>query len=482
MRAGNITRIRALLLLAAAWCCIVAPALHAQRTKLARIDGTVTDSVRAVALPGALVLLARRTADTAVSRSTTTDAAGQFAFENLPPGDYVVALETAFLDSLDIAPPVQSVSLAPDERQSVSLAVPSGTALRSLACPGVILPPNTGALRGRVGDAITGQPLHGALVAVGWMETILERQSLRAANEPHGVEVRTDSLGRFLICGVPTETYLDLRASADSHKEVLLQIAVTEDAGVGRQDLSLTPEEGPTATLAALESSGSAPRDAASGATASLTGVIYGAVAPLSRVQVQRQGDSTAASTDSLGRYRLGTMSPGTQVLEIRKVGYLPLVIPLDIRPGQNSAPDVHLTRITTLDSIKVVAQRSLYREFETRARSYTYGRFLRADDIARKHPLLTSDLFRQMPGFKVIRDSRKTSDLDYEVIQSGGMTSWTHTDFCRPNIVVDGVPHQMINWIDPGSIGAMEIYPGVATGPIQYRSNCGTILIWTKR
>ena len=473
------TRIRIPLVLAGASWFILAPAVHAQRMNLARIDGVVTDSVHATALPGALVLLARRTADTTISRSATTDAAGHFAFEDLPAGDYVVSFESAFLDSLELAPTVQPVSLAPAERQRLALALPSAATLRARVCPGVILPPSTGALFGRVHDAVTEKPLHGATVAIGWTETIVERPSLRARNEPQGVEVRTDSLGRFLVCGVPTDTYLDVRTAADAHKEVLLQLAVTEDAGVGRQDLSLTPDEGTTARLA-LDSATSAPRGAPTGAAASLSGVIFGAGAPLSRVQVQRQGDSTVASTDSLGRYRLGAMSAGTQVLEIRKVGYLPLVVALQIRPGRNSAPDVHLTRIATLDSITVVARRSIHGEFESRARSYKYGRFLRAEDIERRHPLLTSDLLRQMPDFIVWRDS--TSDLDVHVVQSGGMTSWHTQARCEANIVIDGVAHQRINWIDPGSIGAMEIYPGVATGPIQYRSNCGTILIWTKR
>jgi hypothetical protein len=83
------------------------------------------------------------------------------------------------------------------------------------------------------------------------------------------------------------------------------------------------------------------------------------------------------------------------------------------------------------------------------------------------------------MPGFIVVRPS--TSDLDVNVVSSRGETS-LHPVPCDANIIIDGVPHQKINWIDPGSIGAMEIYPGVKTGPVQYQSPCGTILIWTKR
>ena len=88
----------------------------------------------------------------------------------------------------------------------------------------------------------------------------------------------------------------------------------------------------------------------------------------------------------------------------------------------------------------------------------------------------------RQMPGFRIVYSpENSTSDLDVKVISSRGETS-LHPMPGDAIIVIDGVPHQMINWIDPNRIGAMEIYPGVATGPVQYQSPCGTILIWTKR
>jgi len=74
------------------------------------------------------------------------------------------------------------------------------------------------------------------------------------------------------------------------------------------------------------------------------------------------------------------------------------------------------------------------------------------------------------------------TSDLDVVLVPTSGPVSWTHPDACQVKIFIDGVPNQKINWIDPYSIGAMEIYPGTATGPVQYQSPCGTILIWTKR
>jgi hypothetical protein len=196
-------------------------------------------------------------------------------------------------------------------------------------------------------------------------------------------------------------------------------------------------------------------------------------------VQIQRRGDSRVVSTDTLGHYRLGAVPIGTQVLELRRVGYLPRQLTLQVRPGETTAPDVHLTPVATLDSIRVVGERSRYREFDSRAKAASFGHFLRAADIARINPLLTSDLLRQMPGFRIVRPN--TSDLDVKVVSSRGTTT-LHPDTCTANIIIDGVPHQEINWIDPFSIGAMEIYPGTGTAPVQYRSPCGAIIIWTKR
>jgi hypothetical protein len=466
-------------LVAAAACCASAPAARAQGAKLARVDGVATDSVHGTVLSGALVLLTRRTSDTTVSRSAATDADGRFAFTELPAGTYLIALESALLDSLELSLPTDSVTLAPGDRKHLQLSIPSGGTLRTLVCPDVILPPGIGALAGRVQDASDERPLHGVLVSIGWNELTVDRTTLRAANMRRGVEVRTDSFGRFLVCGVPTESYLDVGAAVDSYRQQLFQLVIPESVGVARRNFSLNPEE--LAELAAAREGSSASAPAAAGdGPATLSGVVYGSTAPLSRVQVQRRGDAHVVSTDSLGRYRFASVPIGTQLLELRRVGYLPQQVAVDVRPGQNVAPDLHLTPGSTLDSIRILGQRTRYREFESRAKVAAFGHFLRAEEIERRNPLLTSDLIRQMPGFRIVR--RGTSDLDVEVVDSRGLTSLTNPDPCVVKILIDGVPNQGINWIAPWSIGAMEIYPGTATGPVQYQSACGTILIWTKR
>jgi hypothetical protein len=47
---------------------------------------------------------------------------------------------------------------------------------------------------------------------------------------------------------------------------------------------------------------------------------------------------------------------------------------------------------------------------------------------------------------------------------------------------VIDGMPNQDINLIHPSSIGAIEVYREGQPAPVQYRWNCGVIVIWSKR
>lgn len=365
-----------------------------------RTDDHAAECTKLIRWSRTKAYVARRTSDTTIAASTTTDDAGRFTFDGLPRGDYVVAVESPWLDSLDLVLPATMLTLSSGERKHLVLAIPSGHTLRGLTCPGAVLGAGTGAAMGRVWDATDKSPLSGATLTIGWSEMTVDPATLRTSSVPQYVAVTTDSLGRFRACGVPTETYLDLRVSARGYRTALLQFVVSEDAGIARQDLSLAPA-GNTVARGATPDSTTTSRVATSDAL--VVGVVHGATAPLSRVQLQRRGDTRIVTSDSLGRYRLNAVPLGTQVLEVRRVGYMPRQLVVQVRPGWNDAPDLYLTPVATLDSIRVVAQRTQYREFESRARVAAFGRFLRAEDIARQRPLLTSDLVRQIPGFVII-------------------------------------------------------------------------------
>ena len=85
---------------------------------------------------------------------------------------------------------------------------------------------------------------------------------------------------------------------------------------------------------------------------------------PLSEAQVRVIGAQATAVSDARGRYALGDLPSGTQVLEVRRLGYLLAKQPVELRGG--------------------------------------FGTFLAAEDIERRRPFQTSDLFWYLPGFKV--------------------------------------------------------------------------------
>jgi hypothetical protein len=210
--------------------------------------------------------------------------------------------------------------------------------------------------------------------------------------------------------------------------------------------------------------------------TAAVSGVIRGVGGlPLAGAQVRIVGAAPTVQSDARGRYALGDLPGGSQVLEVRRIGYLLLQQPVELRAGRTLSQDVRLQRIVNLDSVRVLAQRSRYREFEERRKRNGFARFMDTDAIAGRNAFEMSDLIRTIPGFRV-----SGSGIDAKVTSSRGVTSIMGR--CEVNIVMDRMQRQEINLIHPSSVGALEAYPAGGPTPPEYAGTCGVIVIWTKR
>jgi hypothetical protein len=449
--------------------------LHAQ-SAFGRVEGTVTDSMHARWPEGASVL-AIRAEPPEHSGGASVDNRGRYRIDSLPAGRYVVELSSPFLDSLEITLPPREVIVEPSRTVRLDFAFPSGRTLRAGACPGLALPAGTGALIGRVVDADTDAPLTDARVAVAWRETTIDRKTLTPHVAERSGAVATDSLGRYRLCGVPTDDWIVVQVQRGGRAGSDVRVMVPDSAGVGVRNLSVSA----TASRPIF-----APADSASDSTvtlppltgtASVSGVVRGVGGlPLGEAQVRVLGARGTAVSDARGRFSLDDLPSGTQVLEVRRIGYLLAQQPVELRSGRTVTQDVQLRRIVTLDSIRVLAQRSRYREFEFNRKANRFGKFFTVDSVEQRHPLYTSDLFRMTPGFKVAGFA-----LDAVVKSSRGASSISKGE-CSPNIVIDGMPHQEINLISPSDVGAMEIYRPGEPGPLQYNEGCGVIVIWSKR
>ena len=454
---------------------LLSRSLGAQGT--GRIEGTITDSIHAAPLAKANVLAVRTEPEPSVSSGAATDARGRYRIDSLQAGRYMVEFASPFLDSLEMTLPPREVSVVEGRSTRADFALPSGRTLRLAACPGLTLDSETGAVVGRLSDADTDHPLIGAKVVVAWYDLSVDRKTLKPSiGERTGV-VTSDSLGRYRLCGVPTATWLVVQVQADGRSGSPIRLQVPDSAGVVVRHLSIsTPAARPIADSVSVAGAGAdtVPPPPLTG-SALVSGVVRGVGGlPLSGAQVRVVGARGTALSDERGRFELRDLPAGTQVLEVRRIGYLLAQQPVELRAARPISQDVRLQRIVTLDSMRVLAQRSRYPEFEQHRRMNGFGTFFTADDVARRASFETSDLFRMIPGFRV-----SGYGLDAKVTSSRGVTSLTGA--CSPNIVIDGMPNQEINLIHPSSIGAMEIYRGGAPTPPQYDRGCGAIVIWSK-
>jgi hypothetical protein len=467
---SRLTAIRGLAAAVALLGCTVHTA-RAQGSDAGRLEGTVTDSVHARPLSGVRVIALGTESPERMRGEATTGTDGGFRIDSLPPGRYMIGFESPLLDSLEITPPPRAVTIEPARAASVELALPPASRLRAAVCPGVTLPPGTGAIYGRVVDAETDSPLSGVTVALAWRELDFDRTTLRSASSEGTAAVTTDAGGWYLVCQVPTGARISMQLQREERAGPVIQTFVDDTLGIAIRHLSFSA--GSTRPIAETPEEASAGTVSPSG-TAKLSGVVRGAGdVPVAMAEVMVRGAVARARTDSLGRYALAGLPAGTQMLEVRRVGYALLERPVALRPDMTMTADVGLQRVVNLDSMRVVAIQSRYTEFEEHRKHSIAGRFLGPKEMQWQRIVpYTSNIVEKFPSFHIVGEGPRA------VVISNAFGKP-----CGVNVVIDGAEHQSINDIPAIVIGAMELYrQGDVLPPEVIDSWCGAIVIWTKR
>jgi hypothetical protein len=458
--------------------CLARPA-SAQADRNGRIEGTVTDSVRARPLAGVRVLAVNAGSPADAPATAVTDSAGRYHIDALRAGRYTVGFESPLLDSLEIAPPVRAGEVAPGGTATVNLAVPPAAKLRAAVCSGAPLPAETGAIFGHVVSAETESPLAGAEVALAWWERSVDRTTLRADSRLRTAAVSTDDGGWYRFCGVPTGTWLSIQLQHEGRAGPAFRALIGDTLGVAIRHLSFS-----TSGSRAIPDSATADTLSDTGllsGTAMLAGIVRGTGdTPLASAEVRVRGTSVVGHSDASGRYSLTGLPAGTQVVDVRRIGYGAAEASVELRSGKVVTSDVRLQRIVNLDSIRVVARRSRYKEFDRAVNRQSPGAiFLGPDDMEQIRVATTSDIVWRIPGFRVLGNG---ADAVVVSARSGSLRP------CRANIVVNGAPNQPINDVNPFNVGAIAAYPDrggfreISEYDTGTGNTCGLILIWTKR
>jgi hypothetical protein len=448
----------------------------------ASVTGAVHDSIGGRPLSGAVVQLVAVDVATRAARSVLSDSLGRFRLDSVPAGSYMLGFFHPVLDSLGLEPLVQELTVAGGAPVRADLAIPSPARFRAIICGPQAAADSGAALFGVARDARTGSPLSGVSVTVTWAEISFGPRGL-ARQLPRRV-ITTASNGWFALCNIPGAGAIAIAATRGADSTDVVEIEVPTERLL-RRDMYL----GPVRLAQARRTDSLTPPNVRRVGDGQLTGVVVTASGntPIEGAQVGVV-DGPRVSTNVRGEWTLTGAPLGTRLLEVRAVGYYPERRAVDVI---DNAPPVRTSLMTmkaVLDTVQVTASRlsENLRGFEDRRRAGP-GRYLTPEDIARRNPVVTSDVFRMVPGMQVERSPLGATQL---------FMRGTFSEQCVPAIYLDGhfmrgfSADDVDDWVKPNRIAGIEVYvgahmpaqfnPGMGAGGLDSEP-CGSIVIWTK-
>jgi hypothetical protein len=406
------------------------------------VRGIVFDSLAGEPLVGAFVVAMPGGAQ------GVTDSAGRFVLYT----DSIATRVTAYHGVLDQLGLGALVAERPGNRgREVTLGTPSMSTLwprlcdspRPLAGRVVVF---TGTAR--LADGSTR--VAGASVIAQWPKPdyAIGGDDLRSR------EVRTDSLGNYLICGV--EDFVDVSFAAVSKEYASGIVTVPADVrALRRLDLVL--------------------------GRASDRGVVQGVVrsregTPLADIQLALDGAAEPVATGADGRFRFTDVPLGSRMLYVRAVGYQPVGQLVEVMAGETPPLTIPFDKLVQLEGVKVTARSSVRldrQEFELR-RKAGFARVVDSTMLAR-FPNVRAAI-QQTQGVQVQADARRPTS-EFVILGRNG---------CPAYLYLDGTitSNDEVNRIPLENLAAVEFYPTLAFAPPRYQplgDNCAVVLFWTK-
>ncbi|MGK2963648.1 MAG: carboxypeptidase regulatory-like domain-containing protein [Gemmatimonadaceae bacterium] len=419
------------------------------------VAGVVVDSLRRRPLAGAEIVLAG-TAVAAVS-----DSLGRFTLDSIAPGRYSVAFFHPLLDSISVAAAPRTLSVPLADGKGILLAIPSASTLVRGICQ-VDQAAGRSLLVGRVTDPDTGTPVPGASVFVTWSEYEVSKKK-GIDRTPRVVQGGTDMTGTYRVCGLPVEIDAVVHATRDSSSTSPVAIS-SRSGGLIIRDLTLAVPE------------------LSAGKRASITGTVKTADGiPIAGATVATPEFARTATTDSSGTFTLAGAPLGTRNVIVRRLGFVPARIPVDLTSRETHRLDVVMSeQATVIDPTYVIArrERALARVGFTLRRERGVGQFRTRQDFERQNPTYLTDIIGTIRGVRIDYTEGK------RVIRGAGAGAE-----CA-HLVVDGVHRgslvegDMDDAVVPQHISALEVYSGSEVPP-QFENplarGCLTIVIWTR-
>lgn len=194
------------------------------------------------------------------------------------------------------------------------------------------------------------------------------------------------------------------------------------------------------------------------------------------------KSDKIRTITGDSGAFRIAGLPPGTDVFNVRRIGYQSASFTAVLKPGRTHRATMTLTASPQpLPAVAVADTASTTHwldEFD-RHRSGNRGTFITRAQIVRSGARTGTDIVRTVPGIRLVPMRRGDG---YQVVMNRGAGART----CYPTMFVHGLPYSgTLDDFIAEDIEALEVYVGVSEIPPELDKNgrgvCGAIVIWTR-
>jgi len=438
------------------------------RTETSAISGTLLDESQQESVSDVVIRL-----DDALE--ATTDSLGHFAFADVPVGLHSVRVAAPGLESLGFSPSAIVVETQKGEVTAVQLRHRTPAQELLSICENGETAQSGGILAGRLRDE-SGEAVAAGEVSVRWTE-FRRFASGGMVSDNTGFATQTDRNGFFVLCGLPVETGLAVRAVGVSGSSPADSVRFERSQEVVQRSFVLSEESeerGVDPSQEDLEGLSGIVTDAGSGT-------------PISGALVELPALGRSTSTDATGRFTIPSLQPGEYRIRIDQLGFASadFVTEFDgsLRLSISLAPvPIEIEGITVEAESSLISERLIQNGFARRAQE-GFGRFIAPGEIEKRQGMSIGSLLGRT-GLVKTSLSRNNGRAD-EIIrmwEPGG-------GYCTPMIYLDGNPFNfggmtLDDIVPVPSLEAAEVYRSKTEAPARFgggRGECGVIVLWTK-
>jgi hypothetical protein len=219
-------------------------------------------------------------------------------------------------------------------------------------------------------------------------------------------------------------------------------------------------------------------------------------------VSVTYPGNSTI--TDRDGTLRIPRLPTGRMSLGLRRIGFTPERIDLDVRSDtvihivMNPFATTLQTQVITARSMTSLERAGFYDRMLDRQKGLNNGYFVTPEEIEQRKPTRLTQMLHEIPNVRVnnvpnVGAVPQGSDACAMTIFVDGVRVQTYaTSTSRgTSSIIQRVPGRggptdvsIDDLVGGGSVAAIEIYPRAASAPQRYQllaGSCGIVAVWTK-